>query len=256
MDDEKEKEIRFEEDIDKLLSGKEVRTGEEIDDNYSSNIEFTKKVIECRGEPSAAFQEGLKRRLLAKLDEKEAFEKHRHSETVSFWDRLRNMIPQSPVWRTAYVTVTVTVVAIVVAWGTGLFSPGEEPIVTGPLPPTVSVEARASIAETTYSTGVDIEIRFTFKNITDEALSFAFPPEIRIGDLRTEVMRTFDAGQDTMMLASGQSKEYALTWDQKDDAVKQVSPGEYQIIIPNVQLGEGKGVLSLVESPVLTISSP
>jgi hypothetical protein len=34
-----------------------------------------------------------------------------------------------------------------------------------------------------------------------------------------------------------------------------VPTGDYQVIIPNIQLGEGKGVVSLVESPILTISN-
>ena len=57
-----------------------------------------------------------------------------------------------------------------------------------------------------------------------------------------------------MTLAPGQSEIYDLTRDQKNDAGEQVPPGDYQVIIPNVQLGEGKGVVNLVESPILTIS--
>ena len=194
-------------------------------------------------------------RLEGEISLEEAIEQRRRSESISFWDWLKNLVPQSPAWRTAAVTVTVAVVALIIAWGTGLFSPGEGPIVTGPLPPTVSVEARASTQETTYSANEEIDIQFTFRNVADETFTFPFPPEIRIGDLGTEVVRTFDVGQGTMTLAPGQSEDYALTWDQENDAGKQVPPGDYQVIIPNVSLGEGKGVVSLVESPILTISN-
>jgi len=254
MDEKNRKGKDFAEYIDDILAGKEVEIDEAIDEGYRSNVDFIRKVIECRGEPSAAFQEGLKKRLLSKLAEEEVADARRRSETTSFWDWLRNLVPQNPAWRTAAVTVTVAVVALVVAWGSGLFSPGEGPIVTGPLPPTASVEARASTQETTYSTGEEIDIQFTFRNVADEIFTFPFPPEIRIGDLGTEVVRTFDVGQDAITLAPGQSETYQLTWDQENDAGEQVPPGDYQVIIPNVPLGEGKGVVSLVESPILTIS--
>ena len=255
MGEKKRKESDFAEHLDDVLAGKEAGTGDVMDEEYRANIDFSSKVIECRGEPSAAFQEGLKRRLLSKLAEEDITETRRRSETISFWDWLKNLVPQNPVWRTAAVTVTVAVVALVVAWVTGLFSPGEGPIVTGPLPPTVSVEARASTQETTYSTGEEIDIQFIFRNVADETFTFSFPPEIRIGDLGTEVVRTFDIGQGTLTLTPGQSEDYDLTWDQKDDKWVQVPPGDYQVIIPNVSLGEGKGVVSLVESPILTISN-
>lgn len=255
MDDKKRREAEFAEQVDSVLAGKEAEIDETMDEEYRSNIDFARKIVESRGEPSAAFQEGLKKRLLSKLAEEEAAEDRRRSETVSFWDWLKSLVPKSPAWRTAAVLVMVAVVALVVVWRIGLFSPQEGPILTGPLPPAVLVEARASTPKTVYAPGEAIDIQFTFKNIADETFTFPFPPEIRIGDMGTEIVRTFDVGQGTITLAPGQSEEYDLTWNQKDDAGKQVPPGEYQIIIPNVQLGEGKGVVSLVESPILTITN-
>jgi hypothetical protein len=255
MDEKKRKEEEFAQRVDDLLAGKQAQVDEAMDEDYRSNINFSKKIIECRGEPSDTFQEGLKKRLLSKLAEKENAEARRRSETISFWEWLKNLVPQSPTWRTAAVTVTIAVVALVVVWRIGLFSPGESPIVTGPLAPTVLVETRASTPKTVYTTGEEIDIQFTFKNIADEAFTFPFPPEIRIGDLGIELVRTFEVGQGTLTLTPGQSEGYDLTWNQKDDIGKQVPTGDYQIIIPNVQLGEGKGVVSLVESPILTITS-
>jgi len=254
MDEKNKKERQFTEDVEDILAGKEGEIDETMDDDYRSNVDFTRKIIECRGEPSAAFKEGLKKRLLSKLAEEEIVETRRQSETISFWGWLKNLIPQNPAQRAAAVTVTVVMIALVAAWGAGLFSPEESPLVTGPLAPTVSVEVRASTPETTYLIGEAINIRFTFKNIADVTFKFPFPPEIRIGDLGTEVVRNFDVGNNTMTLTPGESEYYDLTWDQKNDAGEQVPPGDYQIIIPNVQLGEGKGVVSLVESPILTIS--
>lgn len=246
--------MEFAEHVDDILAGKEAGLGETMDEDYLANIDFARRIIECRGEPSAVFREGLRKRLLSKLAGEEVAGARRRPEPASFWDWLKNLVPQSPAWRTAAVTISIALVALVVAWGTGLFSPGEGPIVTGPLPPTVSIEARASTPETEYGTGEEIDIRFTFRNVADETFTFPFPPEIRIGDLGTEVLRTFDEGQGTITLVPGQSEDYNLTWDQENDAGEQVPPGEYQVIIPNVPLGEGKGVLSLDESPILIIS--
>jgi len=119
MDEKNRKERDFAKHLDDVLAGKETGTGEAMDEEHRANIDFSRKIIECRGEPPAAFQQGLKNRLLSKLAEEEAIEQRRRSETKSFWDWLRNLVPQSPAWRTAAVTVTIAVVALVAAWGSG-----------------------------------------------------------------------------------------------------------------------------------------
>ena len=80
----KNKERQFTEDIDRLLVGKEVKVDEKRDDDYRSNISFAGKIIECRGEPSSAFRESLKKRLLSKLAEQEAA-KAAKREGIYFW---------------------------------------------------------------------------------------------------------------------------------------------------------------------------
>jgi hypothetical protein len=253
--EEQKKAREFAQDIDLILTGQKADIDKASDEEYLSDIDFADKIIECRVDPSTSFHEGLKNRLLLKLSEEEEAETSKRLENTSFWGWLTGLVPQSPVWRTAAVTVTIAVLALLGVWAIGLFAPGQEPVVTGPLAPVVSVESRATTAKTAYMTGEEIDIHFSFRNITDETQTFPFPPEIRIGDLGSEVLRTFDVGQVTMTLDPGQSADYDLTWDQKDEKGNQVPPGEYQVIIPNIQLGEGKGVVSLVESPILSISS-
>jgi hypothetical protein len=254
MDKENREEKEFTRDIELILTGKETRSGEVSDADYRSNIAFAKKVIECGGSPSPSFQQGLKNRLLIKMTEKEAMQAQQRSAAVSFLDWLKNLVPRSPVWRTALATAAIIVLAMVVSWSSGLFSPAREPIVTA-LPPTVSVEARAFTARTAFAPGETVEIQLSFKNITSETFAFPFPPAIRIENMNVEAVRTFSAGVDNRALAPGETAQYQLTWDQKDDARRQVPPGDYQIVMPNVQLGEGKGVVGLVESPILTISA-
>ena len=253
MGEKSRKEGDFAERVDDILAGKEAKIDEAMDQDYRSNIDFAKKIIECRGEPSPSFQEGLKKRLLSKLSEKEVAKIRQRSEATSFWDWLRNLVPQNTAWRTVAVTVTVAVLALVVVWRIGVFSPSKGPIVTGPLGPTVSVETRVSNIKRAYTTGEEIAIQFSFKNVTKETLTFPFPPEIRMENSSVEAVRTFTAGKGTKTLAQGETELYDLTWDQKDDAGKQVTPGDYQIVMPNIQLGEDKGVVSLVQAPTLAI---
>jgi hypothetical protein len=257
MNEKNKKEGEFARDIDLILTNNKAEIDKTNDEEYLSDIDFAEKILECRVDPSPSFHEGLKKRLLLKLAEEEEVKSRNRPVTTSFWSWLTGLVPQSPALRTAAVTVTVAVLALLVVWAIGLFAPGhgQEPIVTGPLAPAVAVETRATTTKTAFTTGEEIDIHFSFRNLTDETLTFPFPPEIRIGDLGTEVLRTFDVGQGTMTLAPGQTEDYDLTWDQKDESGNQVPPGDYQIIIPNIQLEKGKGVVSLVESPILSISN-
>lgn len=256
MDEKSREEREFAKRVDEFLAGKEIKIDETLDEQYRSNVDFSRKIVECRGEPSPSFQEGLKKRLLSKLADQEAAKVRQRSEHTSFWDWLRNLVPHSPAWKTAAVTVTIVVLALVV-WRTGLFSPSEEPMIqTGlAIGPAVAVEGRAISTKTTYTVGEEIDIQFSFRNITDDTLTFPFPPEIRIEDANIEAVKTFAVGQGTRTLAPGQSIQYDLVWDQKDTTGKQVPPGDYQVVLQNIEVGEGKGVVSLVESPVLTISA-
>lgn len=254
MDEKGRKEIEFSQDIDLIISGKEAKIDEAMDEDYRSNIDFAEKIVGCHGEPLPSFQEGLKKRLLSKLAEQETAEARQRLEAPSFWGWLRNLAPQSSAWRTAAVTFTVAVLALVVVWRIGLFYPSQEQILPAALGPTVSVEGRAVSPKTDYTIGEEIDIQFSFKNITDETLTFPFPPEIRIENSSVETVRNFSGGQDTRVLTLGETELYDLTWDQKDNDGKQVPPGDYQVIMPNVQLGEGRGVVSMVESPILAIS--
>ena len=54
MGEKKRKESDFAEHLDDVLAGKEAGTGDVMDEEYRANIDFSSKVIECRGEPSAA----------------------------------------------------------------------------------------------------------------------------------------------------------------------------------------------------------
>ena len=121
MGKEKNEEQEFLRYVDRFLNGEDVSPGEDASEETRSTTEFAKKLIELRADPSPEFQERLKSQLLRKLTEKEfaARERAKSGWFTGFLDRL---IPQSPVWRTAVVTVAIVVAAAGVMWRTGLFT--------------------------------------------------------------------------------------------------------------------------------------
>ena len=132
-------EREFSENIDRLLAGEEVKAGEDVSEDYRMAINFAQKLTKHRDNPSPSFKAQLRERLLSKLAKQEAQQEERNW----FWEGLRNLIPQSPVWRTAAATVviavqnpvwraaTATVVIAVlvvgVLWGAGIFT--QEPVI-------------------------------------------------------------------------------------------------------------------------------
>jgi hypothetical protein len=121
MGKEKNEEQKFLRDIDRFLNGEEVTPEEDTSEDVRSVTELAKKLTELRANPSPEFQESLKSKLLRKLTEQEiaAHERVRSGWFSGFLDRV---VPQSPVWRTAIVTVAIVVVAAGVMWRTGLFT--------------------------------------------------------------------------------------------------------------------------------------
>ncbi len=134
MDKGKNEEQKFLRDIERILKGEEVTPTVDSSEDAKSTIEFAKKLTELRADPSPEFRKGLRSRLLRKLTEQEMTARERVGAgwLGGFWNKL---IPQSPVWRTAVVTVAIMVVAVGVVWRTGLFTmtsaPGENEEITG-----------------------------------------------------------------------------------------------------------------------------
>jgi hypothetical protein len=214
----------------------------------NEDIEFTGKIIEGRATPSPAFQSALKQRLLTKLSEMEDVAASTKAPSVRGWF---SRVFSQPTWQAAG-AVAVLLIAILVGWRAGLFAPG--PVVTSPYP-TVAVDANASLGRESYLFGESMSIDFSFKNVSSETLVFSFPPAFTIETLDGRSVRAFAVGTSTRSLAPGESANSSVTWDQKGDNGVQVPAGEYQIVMPNVKLGES-GYLSLTRAPVLAISPP
>ena len=248
MANRKGNESEFTRDVDGMLSGNEGAARPPADFDYTADLNFAGKVLEARASPSPAFQSALKQRLVAKLAEIETAEESRKTHSLSDW--FARAFSQR-IWQVAG-ALAVLVIAALVVWRTGLFTQG--PVVTSPYP-TVAVEANASSGKDSYPMSENVGIDFSFKNISSETLVFPFPPAFIIETLDAQTVRAFPAGGITKSLAAGGSVSYSVTWDQKDDAGVQVPAGEYQIVIPNVKLGDA-GFLSLTSAPPLVITGP
>jgi flagellar hook assembly protein FlgD len=82
--------------------------------------------------------------------------------------------------------------------------------------------------------GSIVEIKLTFTNHDSVARVIRdFPPEIKVESrnlpINNNIVRTFTAGVEQLELQPGESKEYVLTWDQKNDSGQQVPYGWYGI---------------------------
>ena len=261
MDEKTKNEKEFGNDVDQLIAGKQVKAGRTSGEDYTKTIEFADRMLESRVEPSPAFKENLRRRLLLKLTQQEMETERKTEGASSFWEAIKNLVPRSPVWRTVAATVTVVTIAMVIIWRAGVFSGQTNPPVLGNTSPTGStaqgpVEAKWTISQTSYRLGEQVSVKFTFENKSGEMLTLTpFPPELIIAATSLKPYKTIPGGESRTLLP-GEVAEYTITWDQLDNEGKQVPPGNYVIEMLDVELGGGKGFVTLSDSPRVSIVSP
>ena len=255
-------EKEFSENIDRLLAGQEVEVGEDVSEDFRTAIQFAQKLEELRDESSPVFKDQLRRRLLLKLAEKEAAAEEQKEKRASFWEALRNLVPRSPVWRTATATVAVAVLAAVVFWGSGIFIQAPEqtaergpapamapaPKVTPEGPPVAMLDSgdilnlEPLLEETNvYLLGEEVRIDLVFRNTSSEAIIVApFPPAIQINRSDTgETVRSFAQGSESAKISASGTLNYTLAWNQLDDRGQQVEPGRYSILVSDVTIQKG-----------------
>ncbi len=239
---------KFTEDVDAMLFREQLGAKPVAASPHDDDLEFAGKVLEARATPSPTFQSALKQRLVAKLAATETAEESRKATSPSGW--FAGVFSQRT-WQVAG-TLAVIVVAALVVWQTGLF--GRGPVVTSPYP-TVAVEVMATLTSDSYAVGESVGIEFSFRNNSSKTLSFAFPPAFSIETLDAQTRRAFPAGGTTKSLAPGGSASCSVAWDQKDAGGFQVPAADYQIVMPNVTLGDA-GFLSVTSAPTIIIIVP
>jgi hypothetical protein len=121
MDKGRDEERRFLENLDGLLAGGPVPNADDSTEDHASAMEFARKLADLSEGPSPEFQQQLKARLLMKLTERDVAERQK-ATAGGFWGFLDRLMPRSPVWRTAAVSIAVVLVTVTVAWQTGVFS--------------------------------------------------------------------------------------------------------------------------------------
>jgi hypothetical protein len=249
MGKETKEEREFSENIERLLAGEEVKAGEDMGEEYRTAINFAQKLIELRDEPSPHFKDRLKRQLLSKLAEQEAEATRKKERANRFWEALRNLVPQNPVWRTATATVVVAVLVIVVLWGSGTFTQAPEQLVerepvTEMASPTGKALTTSEVLEATVSEAVvapfgeEVKIELVFRNVSSESVEVTpFPPAIQITQAESgEVIRSLAEGNERREISPSGALNFTLVWDQLDDNRKQVVPGRYSLSIIDVTI--------------------
>lgn len=105
-------------------------------------------------------------------------------------------------------------------------------------PPLPLIEMYATCAKNAYLPGDEVEIEFKFKNVRTEPITLTpFPPRIQVTRPRSdEVVRSFSIGSEDLNLEPGETAEYTLVWNQKDNNGQQVAPGWYYVGLIDVTI--------------------
>lgn len=247
-------------DLDKVISGEQSEVTDESLEDLDKTLKFAKRMVDSRIDPSPAFRDNLRKRLLSKMIEQEMETERKKAGLRSFWDNIiAGLTPRSPAWRTVIASIAVFMVALVVVWRMGLFT-DTSPIVG--LPPTTGVgsqspiEVTTTISKETYNTGELISVKFTFHNESEEVLTLeTFPPKLVIAAASLRPYKTIPGGE-SKKLSPSETIEYTFTWDQIDDNEQQVPPGTYVINMLDIELEDGRGTVTLPESPHIVIEAP
>ncbi len=248
--------------IEDLLAGREATLPGDASDDCRTAVDFARKLVEHRVEPSPAFAANLRQRLLTKQAALEAGTV-REERKAGFWDFLGNIVPRCAVWQAAAATLLLMVMAAGVLWQTGVFSPASapaplkessqspqvgimsnEPPVAAAPPQTQSSSKMLGIARVAqavtvtpdkpaYTAGEEVRLTVNFTNSGAEPVTYSnFPPPVQVvNNENGAVVRSFPAGETALQLTPSEVKDHTITWDQKDESGAQVAPGQYQVVV-------------------------
>jgi hypothetical protein len=248
MSSENKTDQQFIEDIERLLAGETVDTGDISDEDYKRTLEFAQRLVAMRDKPHPTFRSSLKARLIEKLAEMESRESA-PAVSLPWWRR--------PIWGVV-VAVIVTAVSLSIMWRAGVFTPSPELVPTAPTTPTMPtaptapttpttptapttpaepaapafelVELSATPLQTAYAEGAEVSITLTVTNHGSDTISLSpFPPEIDITTLDRETVWEMSGGGEELSIETGNSETYYFTWNQRDKANNAVAGGEYTI---------------------------
>lgn len=257
---------RFSEEIDRMLSGEDVRAGNELDEDTRTALDFACWMTTVRPEPSPAFKARLNARMMQKINEQES-----EARRGWFW----RLIPREAAWQAAVAMVLMLVIGGSL-WGI-LFRPQGEvaslpPVTTAPvtLPPTVTTSppgvpttitaseglmAYASNSKPVYVPGEKVRIDVVFKNQSSESLTLEdFPPAISLMNAKTgQPAYTFIGDQSDRTLAPGETAAISLDWDQRDNKGRSVPSGQYYVELETLTSQGQRLALNMVQPELFEI---
>jgi hypothetical protein len=119
-----EMERRFSEDLDRILAGDEITLDDKPHNDDRADLEFARKMIEHRVNPSPSFEARLREKLLSRLEENEA-----RTHQRSFWTGIVHAF-HKPAWSTILPVTLALVLIFSIVWNSGILpfnqSPGAE----------------------------------------------------------------------------------------------------------------------------------
>jgi hypothetical protein len=261
MESEKNDAKEFAKGLDRQIAGERTDAPNGTKKDYDETLQFAGKMLESRVAPSVTFKENLKEHLLLKLAEQKMRAEKEKEHTSSFWDTIKNLLPESATMRTVAATITVAVITLVIVWQAGIFyGPASQPTLGTP-PPTSGVSqgpvaVEAFVSQTSYRLGEQVNIVLTFRNTGREELTLTpFPPEIIIVAASLKPYKTI-SGEVSRILLPGEVAQYTINWDQRDNEGQQVPAGDYIVEMLDIELNGGKGTVTLSDNPRISIVTP
>ena len=265
MSNEFDMEKEFSKNIDRMLSGDEIEPVH-MSDDYLSALDFARKLVTLRDNPSPVYTTQLKERLLLELREKE---KQTSQETKSnrFADFISRLSSNRRIWQMAAATVLIAVIFGGVWGALSLLTPGisnepspvkqqdaASPAPSAPSAPADSTPTESSPSQPasepaitpadTYPVYVnaeshqdayfpDEEITFliSVENKSAEPIQLdQFPPDIQIERSPSNtVVHVIHSNGTEKVVPPGQTVSITVSWDQTDDQGNPVEYGYYRI---------------------------
>ena len=197
----------FSQAIDRMLAGEKAELHPDIPDDYREAIDSARKMIDLKRAPRPSFEAELKDSLLSKLSEME----HERPQNNRFWEELKRLVPQRPVWRAVATSLVVIVVGGVI-WGTVVFTQPTTPPFKSPLPTHQQpVMLEITSVRATYLLGGETE--FTSSKTT---MVMPLPPQMATTPLeaahREETVWYSSMGCRKPNLGPEGSVKYNLIW--------------------------------------------
>jgi hypothetical protein len=245
----------FSDNLDRLISGGEVKVESANSREILEALDFAKKLNSLRSEPSFPFKTHLKAKLLQELSDREGTNENRQN-------RFGQVLRGQPIWLTAAVCAALLIVVGSVLWKTGVFTPPGSnwsslpsttvttttaTTTTATTTQTSTVEryllADASVDKPVYQSGETVKINVALTNISGLPFTLTqFPPILSLMESGTkQAVFTFTSGKESRTIEPWQKTNFTLNWNQTDAQGNRVKSGKYYIELEDLDL-QGKAV--------------